>query len=132
MHRAACSLLVALALAPAVHAQGGAPPAPTRAPSAILTGTWALEITFGGGVLEGSLQLSTVGDSLVARLMVGDHQSPVRAGAREGNRLVLESASPGVDVRYVLEFRGEELTGTFRYGGDTGSVTGRRNRPSGN
>jgi len=131
MLRAACTLLVALALAPSVHAQGGPPPAAAPGASRIPAGTWALEITFGGGVLEGSLQVSPVGDSLVVKLLVGDHQSPVRPGAREGNRLVLESASPGVDVRYVLEFRGDEVTGTFSYGGESGRVSGRRRPPAG-
>jgi hypothetical protein len=79
-------------------------------------------------VLEGTLVLTAAGDSLVATLHVGDHQSPVRAGTRQGNKLTLVSTSTAMDVGYTLEFNGDEVKGTFRYDGEPGSVTGKRRR----
>jgi hypothetical protein len=98
------------------------------APSTIQTGTYDLEIVFGGGVLEGTLVLTAAGDSLVATLHVSEHQSPVRAGTRQGNKLTLVSTSTAMDVGYTLEFTGDEVKGTFRYDGEPGSVTGKRRR----
>lgn len=124
MRRPALALFAALAVASTARAQSG--------PSAaIQAGTYDLEITFGGGVLEGRLDITIVGDSLATRLQVGGHDSPVRAGARRGNRLVLEPVTPGVQVRYELEFRGETVSGTFVYEGQEGAVAGRRRRPAG-
>lgn len=111
-------LIAALAAVPAAAAaQTSAAP--------IQTGTYALEILFGGGVIEGRLEV-TGRDSLRMALFVGEHQSPVRLGQRRGNTVILESTVPGMDVRYELTFRGAEVTGTFRYDGQDGTVTGRR------
>jgi hypothetical protein len=119
MFRLAC-ILAALAGTTAVQAQT----APIR------TGTYDLEIAFGGGVLKGALTLSKTADSLAAQLQVGDHESPVHARRPNGNRLVLESNS-GVQVRYQLDFNGDDLSGSFTYEGETGSVTGKRRRSAG-
>jgi hypothetical protein len=125
MFRLACALFAATTLVSVATAQS-ASPAPA---STLQDGTYALEITFGGGVLEGTLQIMTTGDSLAATLKVGDHDSPVRAGERRGNRLILESTNPALRVRYELEFRDDAVTGTFTYDGHSGTVTGRR-RPT--
>jgi hypothetical protein len=98
--------------------------------SSIRAGTYDLEIVFGGGTLEGKLEIRTSGDSLVAKMNVGDHESPIRAGERKGNRLALVSASPGVQLHYDLEFSGDAVKGTFTYDGQSGSVSGKR-RPAG-
>lgn len=92
----------------------------------IRTGTYDLEILFGGGVMEGALTLTASGDSLVAALMVSNHPSPVRAGEQDRNRLTLVSTSAAMDVGYSLEFSGDDVSGTFRYNGQDGSVTGKR------
>jgi hypothetical protein len=111
-----------LGLAGIAGAQGTAPAVTIR------TGTYDLEIVYGGGVSEGVLTLTASGDSLVARLVLGDHQSPVRAGKREGNKLALVSTTAAMDVSYALEFTGDDIKGTFRYDGEDGSVTGKRRR----
>jgi hypothetical protein len=92
----------------------------------IKPGTYDLEIVFGGGTLEGRLEITAKGDSLVATMHVGDHQSPVRAGERKGTRLALVSTSPAMAVKYALEFSGDAVKGTFTYDGADGSVTGKR------
>jgi hypothetical protein len=92
---------------------------------AIRPGTYDLAITFGGGTLEGTLVITQSGDSLGTRLMVGDHDSPVHLAQRNGATIVLESG-PGISIRYQLEFRGDEVKGTFVYDGATGSVAGTR------
>ena len=122
MIRRIALLLAVLAVPRALPAQsaGGAIPA----------GTYDLDITFGGGTMEGVLHITTQ-DSLQASLDVGDHHSPVRVGARRGNHLALESTVPGMDVHYDLEFQGQNVTGTFRYNGNTGTIAGRR-RAAGN
>ncbi len=91
----------------------------------IRTGTYNLQIVFGGGVMDGTLTLAQTGDSLTARMKVGDHDSPVRAGERKGNRLALESSAPGVAVHYDLEFKGDQVTGSFTFNGDKGTVSGK-------
>jgi len=98
----------------------------SASPGGIEPGIYDLEITFGGGILAGTLTLRAQGDSLGVTLLVNDHESPVRPTGREGSRLVLESSTPGTDIRYQLEFRGAVVTGSFTYNGDPGSVTGKR------
>lgn len=125
MRRPLLTTLLVTLLAPAAWGQA--------APSAdIRPGTYALDITFGGGVMQGTLTLAQAGDSLTARLQVGDHDSPVRAGARRGNRLALVPTTAGMAVHYDLEFRGDQVSGTFTYNGDAGTVDGRRKAGSGN
>lgn len=110
------SLLALLAIPATAHAQ-------------IQAGTYPLEIAFGGGILEGLLVIAMPRpDSMAVTLNVGDHGSPVRIASRQGNKLVLESATPGMQLRYDLEFRGDSVVGPFTYSGDTGSVRGRRRR----
>ena len=96
--------------------------------SPIQAGTYDLQITYGGGLLEATLEIGYKGDSITAVLKLGDHQSPVKPGKRTANKLVLEPVSPSMDVRYDLEFAGENVKGTFRYDGQEGVVTGKRKR----
>lgn len=95
--------------------------------STIRTGTYDLEVAFGGGVTAGTLVLTTEGDSLGARLHVGEHDSPVHPTRPQGTRLILEG-NPGVKVRYQLDFKGDEVSGSFTYEGEAGTVTGKRRR----
>jgi hypothetical protein len=108
-----------IAATSAMHAQQPA------AQGAIRTGTYELEIVFGGGTLAGSMELATSGDSLTVKMFVGDHQSPVKIGERKGNKLTLVSTSPAMSLRYELEFTGDAVKGTFVYDGAPGSVTGK-------
>ena len=104
---------------------------PTLSPAQdqpIRAGVYDLAITFGGGNLEATLEIQYKGDTVTAALKLGDHDSPVRAGKRAANKLTLEPASPGMDVRYELEFKGDEVKGTFVYDGQSGQLTGRRRR----
>jgi len=110
------SLVVAALLATAGTAQ-----------AQVRAGVWDLEIAFGGGIMQGRIEVTMPRrDSLAVAMFVGDHQSPIRLTRREGNTLILDSTTPGVEIHYELEFRGDEVRGPFRYSGDTGSVTGRR------
>lgn len=124
MLRRALPFLFAVVVTPPALAQ-------SAAHGPIPSGTYNLEITFGGGTMDGTLVLTPVGDSLAVNLRVGDHASPVRAGERKGNRLVLESTSPAVPVRYELTFERDTVTGSFTYNGDPGSVAGRRKSGTG-
>jgi hypothetical protein len=116
----ALAVVALLTLAPALRAQSAAP---TRA---IQPGTYQLAITFGGGIMPGSLTISYVRDSLKAGMIVGEHESPVKTGAQQGNTLVLDAASPAVKIRYDLTFRGDSVSGTFVYEGQSGLVAGKR------
>jgi hypothetical protein len=97
---------------------------------AIQSGTYDLDIAFGGGLQKGTLVITRVGDNLDAKLTVGDHDSPVRPARRDGARLTLQSG-PGIQIRYELEFKGDDVAGTFIYQGESGSVTGKRRRSGG-
>jgi hypothetical protein len=126
MLRAACVLATLFSATPALHAQS--PAAATHAAQApgIKAGTYELAITFGGGVIPGSLTIAYLRDSLTAAVIVGEHESPVKPGAQKGNTLVLEGTSPAVKIRYELAFRGDSVTGTFVYEGQSGLVAGQR------
>lgn len=95
---------------------------------AIRAGTYTLAITYGGGQLDATLAIAYRGDTLSAVLKLGDHDSPVRAAKPNGNRLVLEPTSPAMDVRYELDFDGDDVTGRFVYQGEAGTLTGKRKR----
>jgi hypothetical protein len=116
--------LLALSIASASAAQ----PGQSAQSSPIQAGTYDLRITYGGGLLDATLEIGFKGDSITAVLKLGDHQSPVKPGKRTGNKLALEPVSPSMDVRYDLEFTGERVKGTFRYDGQEGVVTGLRRR----
>jgi hypothetical protein len=94
--------------------------------SSITPGTYDLEIVYGGGTMPATLEVSLSGEHLTARLVVGQHESPVKPLERKGARLVLESTTPGMTIRYELEFKGDQVTGNFIYQEQTGSVSGRR------
>lgn len=92
----------------------------------IRAGTWDLSVTYGGGLLEATLQVGYKGDTLTTSLKIGDHESPVKPGKQEGGKLTLDPTSPSMDVRYDLEFSGDDVKGTFRYNGEAGEVKGKR------
>lgn len=131
MHRLAFALLLSVApVAPLAlaNAQGAAPAPATasRPSSSIRAGTYDLEIIFGGGTLEGTLEVKPAGDSLLTTLFVSGHVSPVKPTKRQGGRLTLESTTAALPIRYDLEFKGDDVSGTFTYDGQAGSVSGRR------
>ena len=123
MPRAAALLVFALA---SLTAAAPAVPAQARP---IQAGTYELSITYGGGLLDATLEIGYAADSITAVLNLGDHQSPVKPGKRTGTKLVLEPVSPAMDVRYELEFTGETVKGTFIYQGEGGQVTGKLKKP---
>lgn len=116
-HRIA--LLLALAILPA---------AAYGQDRAIRAGTYDLSVTYGGGQLAATLDIQYRRDSLVAVLKLGEHESPVRAGKRQGTKLQLEPVSAAMDVRYDLEFNADAVKGTFIFQGQGGEVSGTRRR----
>ena len=116
------TLLFALTLSIPTVAWPQGPERPVRA------GTYDLAIVFGGGNLEATLEIGYKGDTVTATLKLGDHQSPVRAGKRVGNKLTLDPTSPSMDVRYELEFNADDVKGTFVYDGQSGALSGKRRR----
>jgi hypothetical protein len=113
------SVVVAVAVAAAGSAAGA-----QSQPRAIQAGTYDLSITYGGGLLDATLTIGYRGDTVTAKLKLGDHDSPVHAGTPNGTTLALEPDSPQMDVRYRLEFTGDRVKGTFTYQGESGTVTG--------
>jgi hypothetical protein len=116
------ALFLALALFVPATGRAQAQERPIRA------GMYDLAITFGGGKLEATLEIGYKGDTVTAELKLGDHDSPVRAGKRTGNKLTLEPNSPAMNVRYELEFSADDVKGTFVYDGQNGELTGKRRR----
>ena len=94
----------------------------------VRTGTYDLTLVFGGGNLPATLDIGYKGDTVTATLKLSEHQSPVRAGKRTGNKLTLEPTSPAMDVRYELEFNADDVKGTFTFNGQDGTLTGKRRR----
>jgi len=126
-------LLVALT-ATAASAQGSAAPgttqktASTTGPSAIRPGTYDLEVAFGGGILQGTLALTAIGDSLTAKLHVGEHEPAIRTLTRDGSHVVLNAGGDGMSLVYDLKFDGDAVSGSFTFNGDQGLVTGKRRK----
>ena len=111
--------------------------APASAPSAakpaasgtIKTGTYDIELAIGGGVLAGTLELTPAGDSLKAKIGVGDHEPPpVRKITRKGASLTIEAGDASVAVVYDLTFDGDAMSGKFTFNGDPGLITGKRRK----
>jgi hypothetical protein len=94
----------------------------------VLPGTYDLELAFGGGTLIGTLSLTASGDSLSAKLHVGDHDVPVRSLSRKGSQLVMNVGGEGMTIVYTLTFTDDGLSGGFTYNGDPGLVTGKRRK----
>ena len=94
----------------------------------IRAGTYDLAIAFGGGNLEATMEIGYKGDTITAKLKLSDHESPIRAGKRTGNKLTLEPLSPSMDLKYELEFNADDVKGSFTYDGQQGEVTGKRRR----
>lgn len=117
------AILLTLALA--------TPATPMVAQSAsrdIQPGSYELQLTYGGGLLDATLEIAYRGDTLTATLRLGAHDSPVKAGKRTGTHLVLEPTSPAMDVRYELDFKGDAVTGKFVFQGEAGTLNGKRKR----
>ena len=118
----AVAVLFAIAPVTVAAAQAAKPSSATVKP-----GTYDLELTMGGGVLGGTLLLTATGDSLTAKLRVGDHEAPpVRSLTRTGSHLALTLGAPGTNVVYQLDFDGDAVKGSFTFNGDPGFVTGKR------
>ena len=125
------TLAAALILsATAAVAQGPTTTPATKAASGTITpGTYDIELAFGGGVMPGSIVIATAGDSLSARINVGDHAPPpVRKIRRNGSSLTVEAGADGVNVVYDLTFSGDDVSGKFTFNGDPGLVSGKRRR----
>lgn len=120
-----------LSVAPAA-AQATTSPAARSSNSAakeIKTGTYDIELAIGGGVLTGTLDISPAGDSLSAKIAVGDHAPPpVRRIKRTGSNLTIEAGGDGVLVLYDLTFDGDAVSGKFTFNGDPGLVSGKRRK----
>ena len=108
--------------------------ATAAAATTIRTGVYDLELATGGGTLQGALELRAIGDSLAAKVHVGDHEAPpVNSLTRTGSHVVMRLGGEGMKVVYDLTFDGDAVSGTFTFNGDPGLVTGKRRKaPSSN
>jgi hypothetical protein len=97
-------------------------------PRAIQAGTYDLSLAYGGGIVPATMEIGYKGDSLTVSIKLGDHASPVKPGARTGSKLILESTTPENDVRYELDFKGDDVTGKFRFQGEMSTLTGKRRK----
>ena len=111
-------LLLGASTARAISAQS-----PTIRP-----GTYDLEVAFGGGVIQGTLQLTAIGDSLAVKLHVGEHEPPARKITRKGAQLVVDAGAEGTHLIYDFQFDGDAVSGSFNLNGDAGLVTGKRRK----
>lgn len=112
-------------LAAFAQAPNASPPVAT---SSVRPGMYDLEIAVGGGVINGTLELTAAGDSLTAKLHVGDHEPPVQSLTRNGSHVVINVGGAGMKIVYDLTFAGDAVNGTLTYNGDPGFVTGKRRK----
>jgi hypothetical protein len=133
-----CATLSASLLLSALGAGAAAAQTPTSASAntaktaggstAIRPGTYDLEVAFGGGVLQGTLDLTAIGDSLAAKLHVGEHDPAVRSITRKDNHLLVDAGTEGMQLVYDFKFDGDAVSGSFTMNGDAGLVTGKRRK----
>jgi hypothetical protein len=133
VHRVATIAAAFVLSATAVAAQPSSPSSATKAAAGTSTsiqpGTYDLELAFGGGVMPGTLVITAVGDSIAAKVNVGDHAPPpVRRITRTGTHLTIDLGDAGVSVVYDLDFNGDAVAGKFTFNGDPGLVSGKRRK----
>jgi hypothetical protein len=137
MLRIALALSALIAATEVAGAQGTRPAGPGQPTAkrvsaepgaAIQPGTYDLEIIYGGGALDGTLELIPAGDTLGAKLQVGDHASPITSVVRKGSRLMLRGGDEGMRLVYDLQFAGDSVSGTFTLNGEGGTVAGKRRK----
>ena len=117
------------ALAQSTGAASAAASRSATAAGTIKTGTYDIELAIGGGVIIGTLEIAPAGDSVTAKIGVGDHAPPpVRRIKRTGTSLTIEAGDAGVSVIYDLTFDGDAVNGKFTFNGDPGLVTGKRRK----
>lgn len=102
---------------------------PSASPS-IRAGTYDIVVTYGGGELQGTLEIAYVRDSLTAALHVGEHNPAIRNIVVEGAKLTLTGGAEGMAMVYVLTFEGDSVSGTLVFNDADGTVKGKR-RPRG-
>ena len=125
----AAALLLGAAVASAQTPATATSSKAAAAAGTIKPGTYDIELAIGGGVLAGTLEITTVGDSVGAKIAVGDHAPPpVRKLKRSGSNLTIEAGDVGVSVNYDLTFDGDAVGGKFTFNGDPGLVTGKRRK----
>ena len=125
----AAAVLLAATTASAQAQSAPATSSKAATSGAIKPGMYDIELAFGGGVMKGSLEITAVGDSVGAKVLVGDHAPPpVRKVKRSGSNLTIEAGDAGVTVVYDLAFDGDGLGGKFTFNGDPGLVTGKRRK----
>ena len=124
---AVLSTTTASAQGPASTSGSASKTAATHA-STIRAGTYDLEVAFGGGVIQGTLELTAIGDSLAVKLHVGEHEPPARKITRKGAQLVVDAGAEGRDLVYDFQFDGDAVSGSFNLNGDAGLVTGKRRK----
>jgi hypothetical protein len=125
---AAALILSATAVAAQTPATATSSKASTTS-GTIKPGTYDIELAIGGGVLNGTMEITAVGDSVAAKIAVGDHAPPpVRKIKRTGSNLTIEAGDVGVSVNYDLTFDGDAVGGKFTFNGDPGLVTGKRRK----
>lgn len=122
---AAVFAVAALPMAGSAQAPNASPAART---SAVHPGIYDLEIALGGGVIKGTLEITAAGDSLTAKIHVGDHEPPVRGLTRNGSHVVIDVGAAGTKIVYDLTFALDAVNGTLTYNGDPGFVTGNRRK----
>ena len=124
------TLVLALTLSTTVlNAQAPASKSAPATSAAIRPGTYDIEIAIGGGVLPGTMVLTAIGDSIAAKVSVGDHEPPpVRKITRNGAHLTINLGTDGVDVLYDLDFKDDAVTGKLTFNGDPGLVSGKRRK----
>jgi hypothetical protein len=127
--RIAFALVATATIASSLTAQSPDPKA-TSVPHtvAIQPGTYDLEVVTGGGVVNGTLVLTAIRDSIDAKLHVGEHAPPISTITRKGEQLRLAGSGPGLRIVYDLTFSGSTVRGTFEFNDMSGTVTGTRRK----
>jgi hypothetical protein len=115
--------------APATAARGATPaPAPAPAPAALnAVGTYSFATEVNGTPVAGTLVVTRANNVWGGKLTSDVFpEIPVTGVVVEGQTMKIAAESPNGSVSIIMNFSGNDYTGTWELGGLTGPVSGKR------
>jgi hypothetical protein len=116
--------------APAAAPARAAAPAPAPAPEPVnAVGSYSFATDLNGTPVAGTLVLTRTNGTWGGK-MTSDvfPELPVTAVTVEGKTVKVTADTPNGSVQIVMTFAGDDYTGTWELGGQTGNVSGKRIR----
>jgi hypothetical protein len=131
-----CFPIVLSAIVLSAAGCASAPPAPPAAPAvtALTTpapvdpvGIFDFTTALEGTVVNGTVTIAKAATGFTGTITTtATEPVPVRTVTVEGQKLTVTADTPDGPVTFVMEFKGDEFTGSWSYAGMAGTHTGKR------